>query len=36
MLAGVAELVPIFVGWVIGVICAVDIADGWWKALRDR
>lgn len=32
--ARVAELVPIIVGWVIGVVCAVDIADGWWKALR--
>jgi hypothetical protein len=32
--ARVAELVPTLVGWVIGVICAVDIADGWWKALR--
>lgn len=32
--APLAEQVPTVAAWVIAVVCVIDVAEGWWKALR--
>ena len=33
-LASLVDLVPALVAWIIAVVSVIDIAEGWWKALR--
>ncbi len=30
------DLIPTMIAWVIGVVTAFDVTEGWWKALRGR
>lgn len=32
--ASVVDLMPTVAAWIIAVVCVVDIAEGWWKAVR--
>ena len=32
--APLVEQVPTVAAWVIAVVCVIDVAEGWWKALR--
>ncbi len=32
--ASLVDLMPTVAAWVIAVVCVVDIAEGWWKAVR--
>ena len=33
-LTSLVDLLPTIVAWVVAVGCVIDIAEGWWKALR--